>query len=265
MITNLKEINFSDNIYKDPSQSVELANYMGVNLEKLPKHIAFIMDGNGRWAKGKGKKRTFGHRSGVKVVKELVKSFRYLNIPVMTIYAFSTENWQRSPEEVDFLMNLFENSIVKQCKELKENGVRVRFIGRIEELRPKLIEKIKWIENETKEQSGLILNVAANYGGRKEIIDAVKKIASEVESGKISKDKIDETVFESYLYTSGLPDPDLVIRTSGELRISNYLLWQIAYSEIWVTETCWPDFSIPELLTAIYDFQNRDRKFGKVK
>ncbi|MBC7473055.1 MAG: isoprenyl transferase [Candidatus Sericytochromatia bacterium] len=252
-------------LYKDPSQSIELAKSLGVNLDKLPKHIAFIMDGNGRWANGKGRKRTFGHKSGVKVVKELVKAFRYLNIPVMTVYAFSTENWKRAPEEVEFLMNLFEDSIIKQCKELKENGVRVKFIGRINELRPNLREKIEWIEKETEEQIGLILNVATNYGGRTEIIDAVTKIAEDIKSDKIKKEDINEDLFQSYLYTPNLPDPDLIIRTSGELRISNYLLWQIAYSEIWVTQTCWPDFTIAEMIKAIYDFQNRDRKFGKEK
>ena len=215
MIINLKDEHISPVIYKEPSQTVEIAEKIGVNLKKLPKHIAFIMDGNGRWANSKGKKRTFGHRNGVKVVKDLVKAFRFLNIPVMTVYAFSTENWQRSPEEVDFLMYLFEDSIIKQCKELKENGVRVRFIGKIDELRPALREKIKWIEEETKEQNGLILNVAANYGGRKEIIDAVSKIAEDIEKGNISKSDINETLFEKYLYTSSLPDPDLLIRTSG--------------------------------------------------
>lgn len=265
MLSYLQDKMAAPFLYKDPSQSVVIAKSLGVDLEKLPKHIAFIMDGNGRWATGKGKKRTFGHKSGVKVVKELVKAFRYLNIPVMTVYAFSTENWKRAPEEVDFLMNLFEDSIIKQCQELKENGVRVRFIGKIDELRPKLRDKIKWIEEETKNQTGLTLNVAANYGGRSEIIDAITKLADDLQNGKIKKENIDERLFENYLYTSNLPDPDLVVRTSGEMRISNYLLWQIAYSEIWVTETCWPDFTVPELIQSIYDFQNRDRRFGKEK
>jgi undecaprenyl diphosphate synthase len=264
-LINTKNKYIAPVLYKEASQSVETAKSIGVDLKKLPRHVAFIMDGNGRWAKRRGEKRTYGHRSGVKVVKELVKAFRYLNIPVMTIYAFSTENWNRSPEEVDFLMHLFEDSIIKQCNELKENNVRVRFIGRVDELRPNLIEKIRWIENETREKSGLILNVAANYGGRNEIIDAVTKIVGDVEQGRITKENISEKLFESYLYTADLPDPDLIIRTSGELRISNYLLWQIAYSEIWVTKTCWPEFTVPEFLQSIYDFQNRERKFGKEK
>ncbi len=265
MLINLKRNELERFTYKEPSQSIELAKHLGVDLNRLPKHVAFIMDGNGRWANGKGKKRTFGHKSGVKVVKELVKAFRYLGIEVITVYAFSTENWKRTPEEVDFLMSLFEESIIKECKELKENGVRVRFIGKTEELRPKLREKINWIENETKDENKLVLNVAANYGGRTEILTAVSKIIDDVESGKLDKEKIDEKAFESYLYTANLPDPDLIIRTSGEMRISNYLLWQLAYSEIWVTETCWPDFNIPEFLEAIKEFQTRDRRFGKEK
>jgi undecaprenyl diphosphate synthase len=266
MLSNLqKGNNKTEFVYKNPSQSADFAKYLGVDLNKLPKHIAFIMDGNGRWANSKGQKRTFGHKSGVKVVKELVKAFRFLNIPVMTVYAFSTENWKRAPEEVDFLMNLFEESIIKQCNELKENGVRVKFIGRTHELRPKLRERINWIENETKDQTGLILNVAANYGGRTEIVDAITNITNDIEIGKIHKSEINEDLISKYLYTSNQPDPDLIIRTSGEMRISNYLLWQIAYSEIWVTQTCWPDFTIPEMIQAIYDFQNRDRRFGKEK
>jgi undecaprenyl diphosphate synthase len=262
---NLKLNEVTPDTYKEPSQVIELANNMGVDFNKLPQHIAFIMDGNGRWATTKGKKRTFGHKSGVSIVKELVKSFRYLNIPVMTVYAFSTENWKRSPQEVDFLMNLFEDSIMKECKELKANGVRVRFIGKIHELRKNLKEKIEWIERETASESKLTLNVAVNYGGRSEILDAVTKIAKEAKDGTLNPENIDESVFSNYLYTASLPDPDLLIRTSGEMRISNYLLWQIAYSEIWVTETCWPDFNIPELLESIIDFQNRDRRFGKAK
>ena len=265
MLGNLQKKVSTNFIYKETSQSVDLAKYLGIDLKNLPKHIAFIMDGNGRWAKSKGHKRTFGHRSGVKIVKELVKSFRHLNIPVMTVYAFSTENWKRAPEEVDFLMNLFEESIINQCLELKQNGVRVKFIGRIHELRPKLREKILWIEEETKDQTGLTLNIAANYGGRTEIVDAVTKIADDIKTGKIDKEHINESLINQYLYTANQPDPDLIIRTSGEMRVSNYLLWQIAYSEIWVTQTCWPDFDIPELLQAIHDFQNRDRRFGKEK
>lgn len=265
MLGNLQKELSTAFLFKNPSQSIEYAKSIGVDLNKLPKHIAFIMDGNGRWASSKGQKRTFGHKSGVKIVKELVKAFRFLNIPVMTVYAFSTENWKRAPQEVDFLMNLFEESIIQQCQELKQNGVRVKFIGRIHELRPKLQEKIRWIEEETKDQTGLTLNVAANYGGRTEIVDAISKIASDIENGKINKSHINEDLIGNYLYTSEQPDPDLIVRTSGEMRISNYLLWQIAYSEIWVTETCWPDFTIPELIQAIYDFQNRDRRFGKEK
>jgi len=250
----------------EPERSLEYAIENGVEVNNLPKHIAFIMDGNGRWAKSKGEKRNFGHKSGVRVVKELVKTFRYLNIPTITIYAFSSENWKRTPQEADFLMHLFEESIIKECTQLKNNGVRVKFIGRIDELRPNLKEKVRWIEQETAEQNKLSLNIAINYGGRNEILDAVKEISNNIFNGNISKEdinNIDEKFFEKYLYTSGLPDPELIIRTSGEMRISNYLLWQIAYSELWVTKTCWPDFGVKELTEALYDFQNRERRFGK--
>lgn len=246
-----------------PEQAPIFAKENGVDLAKLPKHIALIMDGNGRWAKKKGEKRTFGHKNGVKVVKELVKTFRYLGINVMTLYAFSSENWKRTPQEVDFLMNLFEDSILKECNDLKANGVRVKFIGRIHELRPKLREKVEWIEKETKDQDKLILNIAINYGGRNEIIDAVKAITNDAINGKVDINNLDEKTFEQYLYTANLPDPELLIRTSGEIRVSNYLLWQIAYTELWVTETCWPDFKVADLVQAIFDFQNRDRRFGK--
>ncbi|MFN8671297.1 MAG: polyprenyl diphosphate synthase [Candidatus Sericytochromatia bacterium] len=249
-----------------PEEIVEFAKNSGVDLTNLPKHIAFIMDGNGRWAKAKGEKRTFGHKSGVKVVKDLVKIFRYLDIPFITVYAFSSENWKRTPQEVDFLMNLFEESILKECEDLKRNGVRIRFIGRKNELRPNLVNKMEWIEKETASQNKLFFNVAINYGGRNEILDAVKNISNDVLNKKISLDEInniDEKLFEKYLYTTDMPDPDLIIRTSGEMRISNYLLWQIAYSEIWVTETRWPEFGSRELVHALYDFQNRERRFGK--
>jgi undecaprenyl diphosphate synthase len=247
------------------SNCLDYAKSINLNLEKLPKHIAFIMDGNGRWATSQGQQRTFGHKKGVGTVKDLVKTFRHLGLPVMTIYAFSTENWNRSKKEVSFLMSLFEQSILNECQELKENGVRVKFIGNKEEFKESLREKINWIENETKEQNQLILNVAANYGGRREIINACKNIAEDFKKGKFSLDEINESLFENYLYTKGLPDPDLIIRTSGEYRLSNYLLWQSAYSEIYITKTNWPDFTIKEFVDIIFEFQNRNRRFGKEK
>jgi undecaprenyl diphosphate synthase len=244
---------------------IEYGQSIKLDFNNLPKHIAFIMDGNGRWAISRGEKRTFGHRKGVSIVKNLVKTFRYLGLPIMTIYAFSTENWNRSKSEVSFLMNLFEESILNECQELKENGVKVKFIGNIEEFNDSLKEKINWIENETKEQNKLILNVAANYGGRKEILNACKNIAKDFKEGKFSLEEINEFLFEKYLYTKGLPDPDLIIRTSGEYRLSNYLLWQSAYSELYITKTNWPDFTIKEFIDIIFDFQNRNRRFGKEK
>jgi undecaprenyl diphosphate synthase len=241
-----------------------LAINSGIDLKRLPQHIAFIMDGNGRWAVEKGKSRLKGHLAGAGLIKEFVRVFKDLKIPVMTIFAFSSENWQRPPEEVDFLMNLFESFINQECRELKNNGVRLRFIGKIDQLNSSLQQKIKWAETETANGKELILNVAINYGARKEIIDAVSEIIYDIENNKITKKDINEKNFANYLYTRSLPDPDLLIRTSGEMRISNYLLWQIAYSELWITKTLWPDFTVKELLQAIYDYQHRDRRFGKV-
>jgi undecaprenyl diphosphate synthase len=245
-------------------ESLSLVYFSALNPEKLPRHVAFIMDGNGRWASEKGENRLKGHLAGTGVVKKLVRCFLDLKIPVMTIYAFSSENWQRPPEEVNFLMNLFETFISKECRELKNNGVRLRFIGNLAELNQSLREKIKWAERETVNQDKLLLNVAINYGGRKEIIDAVARIIDDVENHKLGKKEINEKNFAGYLYTAALPDPDLVIRTSGEMRLSNYLLWQAAYSEFWVTKTFWPDFSEAEFLQALYDYQNRERRFGRV-
>jgi undecaprenyl diphosphate synthase len=242
----------------------DLIKQLKIDLKKLPEHVALIMDGNGRWASGKSKSRYEGHLAGTKVVKELVKLFRHLEIPVMTLFAFSTENWQRPFIEVSFLMDLFEEFIEKECLNLKNNGIKLRFIGEISGLRPGLQRKIAWAENITKDQHKLTLNIAINYGGRTEIINAVKKIADDLQNNKLKKTEINEKIFNNYLYTANLPEPDLLIRTSGEMRISNYLLWQIAYSEIWVTDTLWPDFTGSEFLKAISDYQGRSRRFGKV-
>jgi len=235
-----------------------------IDLKNLPQHIAFIMDGNGRWAEAKGKNRFKGHLAGAEVVKDLVKAFLFLKIPVMTIYAFSTENWQRAPAEVGFLMSLFERFIDNECLELKKNGVKLRFIGNTDELNDSLNKKIKWAEKETENENKLILNIAVNYGSRREILDAVSGILNDIENKIISKKDITEKSFSNYLYTATLPDPDLVIRTSGEMRLSNYLLWQVAYSEIWITKTFWPDFTVPEFFQAIAEFQQRERRFGGV-
>lgn len=237
---------------------------LGVDLARLPRHVAFIMDGNGRWAKQFGKSRTFGHRAGVKVVRDLVKSCRALGIEVMTVYAFSTENWGRPNDEVTFLMRLFEEVIKKELGELSGNGVQIRFIGDIQALAPKLQEIMRAAEAQTKGNGGLVLNVAINYGGRHEILNAVHRLAEQVKAGTLEPAAIDEQMLSAHLFTAGLPDPDLVIRTSGESRISNYLLWQMAYSEIYITQTLWPDFSDECFYRALVDYQRRDRRYGQV-
>jgi undecaprenyl diphosphate synthase len=237
---------------------------MGLDLQRVPRHVAFIMDGNGRWANRQGLARTLGHRAGVKVVRELVETSRAIGVQVMTVYAFSTENWRRPGEEVSFLMRLFEEVIRKELRELSANGVRMRFIGDTDGLAPKLIEIMRDAEAETAANDALILNVAINYGGRSEILRAVNRIADAVRQGSIVPGSVDETLFGSYLDTAGQPDPDLIIRTGGDSRLSNYLLWQMAYSEIYVTETMWPDFGEAGLFQALVDYQRRDRRFGAV-
>jgi undecaprenyl diphosphate synthase len=238
---------------------------MGLDLQRVPRHVAFIMDGNGRWANRLGHARTFGHRAGVKVVRELVEACRAIGVQVMTVYAFSTENWRRPGEEVNFLMRLFEEVIRNELRELAANGVRMRFIGDTEGLAPKLIEIMRDAAAETAANDALILNVAINYGGRSEILRAVNRLAEGVRAGTVEPGSIDETLFDSYLDTAGQPDPDLIIRTGGESRLSNYLLWQMAYAEIYVTETMWPDFGEAGLFQALSDFQGRNRRFGAVQ
>ena len=232
--------------------------------KKLPKHIAIIMDGNGRWAKKRGMPRYFGHRAGVETVRRVVKFCAKLNIPYLTLYAFSTENWRRPQEEVNVLMNLLVEYIEKEIEELNQEGVRLSVIGEISELPPKAQTALeKGIEKTAKNQR-LNLILALNYGGRREIVEAVRKIANDVKQGKIDLGEINEQSFASYLYTGEIPDPDLLIRPSGEIRISNFLLWQIAYSEIWLTDVLWPDFSEKELVQALKDYQRRERRFGGV-
>ena len=241
-----------------------MAQELGININKLPEHIAFIMDGNRRWANAQEKEIFSGHKAGIKVVKELVRSSLKLQIPVLTIFAFSTENWQRESFEVNFLMSLFEEFIKKECLDLKNNGIKLKFIGKTSELNHSLQNIISWAEKETSLNNSMTVNVAINYGGRKEIVEAAMKIIEDIENNKLSKKEINEQVFENYLYTKGLPEPELIIRTSGESRISNFLLWQMAYSEIWITKTLWPDFTVQEFFEAIFDFQKRQRRFGKL-
>ena len=230
--------------------------------EKMPQHIAIIMDGNGRWARRHKTKRINGHREGVKSVRDIVEISVEIGLQYLTIYAFSTENWRRSKTEVNYLLKLIMDSLVREINELNKNNVVIRFIGSKKNLsqdyNKKVIETCKKSWNNT----GLHLNVAMNYGGRQEIIDAVNEIIVDMKAGKIESGEISENLINQYLYTSGISDPDLIIRTSGEMRLSNFLVWQSVYSELWVTETLWPDFHREEFLRAILDYQKRKRRFG---
>ena len=230
----------------------------------IPRHIAIIMDGNGRWAKQRGLPRVAGHREGVKAVRDVVEGCGELGVEVLTLYTFSTENWRRPKEEVTALMNLLLRTLQKELDELVRNNVRLMAIGNIENLPQNARETfLKGIEV-TKSNTGLVLNLALSYGGREEIIHAVRTIASKILKSDLKPDEIDADVIGRHLYTSELPDPDLMIRTSGEFRISNFLLWQLAYTEIYITDVLWPDFRRKDLYRAIKDYQNRERRFGKV-
>ncbi len=231
--------------------------------EKLPKHVAIIMDGNGRWAKQRGKNRIFGHKSGVKSVKEVVEAAGTLKIQYLTLYAFSTENWNRPKIEVDALMTLLLNSINSEKKDLIENNIQLKVIGNTEALPTKIRQKISKVIEETKINTGLTIVIALSYSSRWEIVNAIKNISKEVKENKIDISNINSDLVSKYLTTSEIPDPELLIRTSGEYRISNFLLWQIAYSELYFTKKLWPDFGKEEFYEAIYDFQYRERRFGK--
>ncbi len=231
----------------------------------LPVHIAIIMDGNGRWALKKGLPRKAGHRAGVNTLREIVKTCRNIGIKILTVYAFSTENWKRPQEEVKVLMDLLADYLQKEAPELHRNGIKVEAIGQIDELPQKARLEIYKIRELTKSNDKLTLNLALNYGGRAEIIRAVRQIATEVKNGNIEIDHINQELFSNFLYTRGQPDPDLLIRPSGELRLSNFLLWQTAYTEFWISDVYWPDFKKIHLLQALYDYQKRDRRFGGLK
>ncbi|HML87019.1 MAG TPA: isoprenyl transferase [Methylomusa anaerophila] len=244
------------------SSEGKISNYDLIDKNRLPKHIAVIMDGNGRWAQKRGLPRTFGHRAGAETLREIVKASSEIGLQVLTAYAFSTENWKRPAEEVNILMTLLSEYLDNEIEELHENNVQIRFIGKVEELTFNLQKKIEKAQTHTADNNGLTLNLAVNYGGRAEITRAVKKIAQKVHNGELAFDEIKESTIQAYLYTADLPDPDLLIRPSGDCRISNYLLWQLAYSEFWFTNTNWPDFKPEHLIQAIIDYQQRDRRFG---
>lgn len=231
---------------------------------RLPRHIAIIMDGNGRWARGRGLPRVEGHRRGESAVRGIVEHCGELGVEYLTLYTFSAENWRRSQEEVSALMRLIEFVARKEINELHRKGVRLRVIGRMHELPGSLQDELRRDMELTRENTGLNLNLAINYGGRAEIVDATRRLAEQVALGLLRPEEITEEALAGALYYPGMPDPDLVIRTGGELRLSNFLLWQAAYSEIWVTHTLWPDFGRQELDEAIRSYRCRERRFGGV-
>src|SRR5713226_10437387 len=230
----------------------------------LPRHVAIIMDGNGRWATSRGMPRVAGHREGVKAVRNTVRAAGEVGIEYLTLYAFSSENWNRPRHEVSTLMSLLERSIDRELPELMQRNVRFRVIGRPNGVPPEVQRGIDHVVDATAANSGLTLVMAFNYGARDEIVDACRQLARAVRDGRVQPEEIDEVRIGRALYTDGLPDPDLLIRTSGEMRLSNFLLWQVAYTELWVTPTRWPDFGPRDLYLAVADFQQRDRRFGRV-
>jgi len=240
--------------------SIELKN---IDLENVPKHIAIIMDGNGRWAKDRGLPRIAGHKEGINSVREITRICGEIGVEYLTLYTFSTENWNRPKTEVKALMTLLLSTIKKEIKKLHENNVKFSTIGNIASLPEMTIKGLQAGIDLTVNNTGLNLVLALNYGSRQEILEAVKNIIEQVKKGKLDSTKINEEIFSSYLDTNNYPDPDLLIRTSGELRISNFLLWQCAYTEMYLTDTYWPSFRKKDLFKAILDFQNRERRFGK--
>lgn len=235
-----------------------------IDPDRLPRHIAIIMDGNRRWARGKGLPTVAGHRAGVDSLREIVDMSARLGIDVVTVYAFSTENWHRPKDEVDFLLELLLDVLDHEVAALHQNGIRVRVIGRVDGLSPTMQERVRRAIDLTAKNKRLTLNVALNYGGRAEIVDGVRALAEMVRQGALDSEQIDEEEIGRHLYTAGQPDPDLVIRTGGEYRLSNFMLWQLAYAEIWITPVYWPEFRRAHLLEAIVQYQRRNRRFGRV-
>lgn len=228
----------------------------------VPKHIAIIMDGNGRWAQARGLPRIEGHRQGAQSVRRACEICVEMGVQVLTLYCFSNENWKRPKDELDFLMGLLKQFLIQESKTLLEKNIRLTVIGRRDGLPSDVLEEMDRAIAKSENMTGLHLCLAINYGSRQEITDAVRMIAQEVQDGTLSPDQIDETTITQHLYTANLPDPDLLIRTSGELRLSNYLLWQISYSELWITKRAWPEFSREDFLCAIEDYSKRHRRFG---
>jgi undecaprenyl diphosphate synthase len=235
-----------------------------VRAQPRPAHVAIIMDGNGRWATARGLPRIAGHREGVKAARAIVRAADAIGLRYLTLYAFSTENWSRPEDEVTMLMRLLEESIYRELPELMDNNVRLRVIGRTAGVPLPVRRGLDHVVTETEKNTGLTLLVAFNYGGRDELLDAFRALARRVQAGELAPDGISEADVSGALYTDGVPDPDLLIRTSGEMRVSNFLLWQIAYTELWITPTLWPDFAPADLYRAVADFQGRTRRFGGV-
>ena len=243
-----------------PSGSAEEAIARRLDFDRLPKHVAIIMDGNGRWAAERHLPRVEGHRAGIDAVRDTVETSARLGLPVLTLYAFSVENWKRPVPEVTALMGLLRQYLRAELKSLLKNGIRFRVIGQLDRLSREVREELEDAVTRTASNTGMVFNIALSYGGRAEIVDAARAALAQ----RIAPEDLDEDLFASLLYTAGQPDPDLLIRTSGEMRVSNFLLWQIAYAEIWVTDTFWPDFRARHLLEAVADYQRRDRRYGAV-
>ncbi|MCF6137139.1 isoprenyl transferase [Pseudalkalibacillus berkeleyi] len=251
-LTNLTKLN------KNSTEEVQL------DLSRVPNHVAVIMDGNGRWAKKRGLPRIAGHREGMKVVRKVVKRANQIGVKALTMYAFSTENWKRPKPEVEFIMKLPEQFLLTYLPELIEENVQVRIMGEKEGIPSYTLKAVHEAVERTKMNNGLILNFALNYGSRYEITQAVKRLSSDIEQGKFTSEEVDEQKLGSYMMSNEIGDPELLIRTSGELRLSNFMLWQLAYTELWFTDIYWPDFKETDLDQAIYDYQNRGRRFGGV-
>ena len=248
--------------FSDAPEDISLSD---INLETIPSHVSIIMDGNGRWATARGLDRTEGHKAGVLSLREAVTTSVRLGLDVLSVYAFSTENWKRPQREVDLLMRLFAETLLKELPLFHQENVKLRFFGDLEALPEKTRKTFQRGLDETAQNTGMTFALAVNYGSRAELTRAAVLLANQIAEGSVSADSVTPADLEKNLYTAGLPDPDLLIRTSGELRLSNYLLWQLCYSELYVTQTYWPDFSKWDFLRAIKDYQSRERRFGGVK
>jgi undecaprenyl diphosphate synthase len=247
-----------------PYSADDLAR-LGLERERLPAHVAIIMDGNGRWAQARGLPRIEGHRRGVQSVRAVVEEASRLGLEQVTLYCLSSENWKRPKLELNFLMGLLEQYIIEERTEIMRQGLRFRMIGRRDGLPQRVLAEVERTETASRDNRGTVLCLAVNYGGRTEIVDAIRSLAERVAAGTLAPEAIDEEVVSAHLYTAGMPDPDLLIRTAGEMRVSNYLLWQISYAELWVTKTHWPEFRGEQLFEALRDYASRDRRFGGLK